>query len=178
MSCPLLLWNARGPERAELSALRTKKLYVDQVFVCKTTCIVKDLSVVTAAKRTDKKTCYSRCEDRLSVGDILIYNFGHPGQYTEVDHCPSYLTRPSVIITVTLKANQLVKKVPKDWTPTKPPTHVHPLLRLLCKTQGRDKGAHPPAQTNLTNTESYECLKLIFSCQSHESGWLDFSIQR
>lgn len=59
---------------------RTEELYVDQVFVCKTNCIVKDLSVVTMVKRTGKKTGYSRCEDRQSIGEILIYNFGHPGQ--------------------------------------------------------------------------------------------------
>lgn len=62
------------------------------------------------------------------------------------------------------------------FDPLKPPyTHTHSChLRLLCKTQGRDEWTHPLSQSNLTNTESYECLKLIFSCQSCENDWLDW----
>lgn len=71
----------------------------------------------------------------------------------KVDHCPSYLTRPCVIIMMTLTANQSVKKVPKIWPPTNPPYTHSCQLRLLCKTQGRDEWTHPPSKSNLTNTE-------------------------
>lgn len=100
-----------------------------------------------------------------SIGEILIYNLGHPG-----GEGGSLRPRPRVIIMMTLAANQSVKKkVPKIWPPSNPPPpplHTLTPASFACYARLRVEWTHPLSQSNLTNSESYECLKLIFNCQS------------